>query len=175
MKDEQGEEDNASGFRPSPAPEPGSSPQQVFDSELRHYADDFLRQRRLVKRRATASTVFTAAMTGVTGFLSVLASFGGWLWPTLAIAGVSALTMTTLAWERHFDHRGLWVSRTHTLAELQSLRRRWHMKLSSSDWLLSTEDIAPFAEELDTILMGSAEQWRNGRDRDPGETTMGPT
>ena len=150
---------------PSDIPKPDNA-KVILEKELDARLAEFTRKRGRDKLKAfllrIASVVFGALITVLVG-LRAEPTLDGSLKNIVLVLG--ALTVIANAWDSFYDHRGLWVKRTITVAHLKRVKRDLDFEVAlkgSSD--LAPDQLRALKARLDQILEDDLNNWTQLRD-----------
>ncbi|MEP7120700.1 MAG: SLATT domain-containing protein [Byssovorax sp.] len=138
----------------------------ILEKELEARLAEFTQKRGRDKLKAfslrIASVVFGALITVLVG-LRVNLALNEMVTNVVLVLG--ALTVIANAWDSFYDHRGLWVKRTITVAHLKKVKRDLDFEVA----LRGSSDLAPgqlraLKGRLDQILEDDLNNWTQLRD-----------
>ncbi|GAB3909697.1 DUF4231 domain-containing protein [Kibdelosporangium lantanae] len=135
--------------------------QSELDNELKRYA----RRRRRDKRKAFYLKTSTVTLSATISVLLGLRAINEPVFANVAL-GLGALITVLAAIDAFFDHRELWILRTHTVRDLQTLSRDLRYYVSGLDGAAPDQaEVDRFYQRLGEVIKKDDENW--GKLRNP--------
>ena len=120
----------ASGLRPPEEPPHDADAFDVAMHYLRHWENEFLRTRLVVKKRASSVVITVSIATALIAVVSAATAITGWSSLGILTAGLAGAASVVSAWDGFFRHRELWLQRSLVLSRLQQIHRKAAFELA---------------------------------------------
>lgn len=144
----------------------GAAEQLAFvEAEVQAKATFYLGKRAIDRRRAFSLQIATVALSGtITTLLGLRLADPIRQWLTNIALVLGALLTVLAAWDAFYSHRGLWLLRSDTVQDLETLSRKIaYYRIGLAGGAAAPEHSQRFLAELEQIIARDLAGWRQMR------------